>query len=106
MRQPGFMVYAEDWAGVLEDYDAEEIGSLFVALLKYFRDGETTAFEDRGMRQFFRQASRFIELDRMKYDEKCATNAYNRYKRTCKENEMTPLSREQWFTTVYDRKPP
>ena len=106
MAQPGFMIYAGDWAGLLEDYDTEEIGQLFTALLRYFCNGDITDFDDRGMRQFFRQAVKFIDLDRAKYDAKCETNAYNRYRRTCKEHHEPALSRERWLTTFYDRKPP
>ena len=106
MAQPGFMVFTADWAGLLEDYDSEEIGELFKAVLRYFDTGELTDFDDRGMRQFFRQVTKSIDLDRERYDAKCAQNAYNRYRRTCKERKEKPLDMEQWFTIVYSRKPP
>lgn len=106
MAQPGFMVYADDWSGLIEDYDREEIGTLFVAILRYFTTGEITEFCDRGMKQFFRQAARQIAFDRAKYYTKCAQNAYNRYRRTAKERKEKPLDMEAWLTTVYDSKPP
>ena len=106
MPQPGFMIYADDWSGILEDYDVEEVGALFSAILRFFNTGETTDFDDRGMRQFYRQQLKTLDLDRAKYMDKCRTNAYNRYRRTCKEKKEKPLSFDEWVTNLYDRKPP
>lgn len=104
MNSPkGFMIYTEDWAGFTEDFTDEEIGAIFKALLIYFSSGEYTEFEDRGMKLFYKNAIRVIELDRGRYEEKCARNAYNVYRRWCKEKNETPLDYEEWYTTVYDR---
>ena len=34
MKQPGFMIYAEDWACYTEDYSDEELGEMIDDILK------------------------------------------------------------------------
>ena len=104
--QPGFLIYADDWLVYAEEYSAEEIGKMVKALLSYFCTGEHTEFADRGMRQFFRQATKAIDLDRARYEKKCLQNAYNRYKGICKQRNENPLSFEEWLTTVDERHEP
>ena len=107
MNSPkGFMIYSDDWAGFIEDFTDEEMGAIFKALLIYFSSGEYTEFEDRGMKLFYKNAIRSIELDRGRYEEKCSRNAYNIYRRWCKERNEAPLEYEEWYTTVYDRTRP
>ena len=105
MKQPGFMIYAEDWAAYTEDFNDEELGRMLRALLAYFDTQEQPCFSDRGMRQFFRLASRGIDLDIKRYNERCRQNAYNRYKGACKQQHEKPMSYEEWLTNVDDRGP-
>lgn len=103
MKQPGFMIYADDWELYAGDYSDEEIGQMLKALLLYFTRRKKTEFSDRGMRQFFRQAAKAIDLDAKRYTDKCFQNAYNRYKGICKQRDEKPLPFEEWLTTVDDR---
>lgn len=96
MKQPGFMIYAEDWDVYTEDYSDEEIGAMLRALLSYFARSEETSFTDRGMRQFYKLATKSIDLDVMRYQDKCQKNAYKRYQGLCKERHVKPLSFEIW----------
>lgn len=95
-ERPGFMIYAEDWCAYSEEYTTEEIGQMIKALLAYFQTGEHTEFTDRGMRQFYRQATKAIDIDGQRYLKKCADNAYHRYIGICKRKGIEPLSREDW----------
>ena len=104
MKQPGFMIYAEDWACYTEDYSDEELGRMLRALLGYFDAQEQPTFDDRGMRQFFKLASKSIDLDRMRYEKKCRLNAYIRYKGLCKQERKKPLSFEEWEAAVESRR--
>ena len=104
--QPGFMIYADDWLNYAEEYSAEEIGEMLKALLAYFTTGENAAFTDRGMRQFYRQTKKSIDFDRIRYDNKCLQNAYNRYRGTCKKKGIEPLVYEDWLSTVNDGQQP
>lgn len=108
MMQPGFMIYADDWSNYLSDYSTEEVGEMLKALLGYFLTGEVTEFEDRGMRQFFRQAAKAIDFDRRRYDKKCLQNAYNRFRGEWKKKnkDVEPPSFEEWKTTVDERQRP
>jgi hypothetical protein len=106
MKQPGFMIYAEEWSTYAEDFSDEELGRMLRALLSYFSTQEQTDFADRGMRQFFRQAAKSIDLDAERYALKCRQNAYNRYKGSCRQQNKTPLDFEQWLTSVDDRQGP
>ena len=106
MKQPGFMIYDEEWSTYAEDFSDEELGRMLRALLSYFSTQEQTDFADRGMRQFFRQAAKSIDLDAERYALKCRQNAYNRYKGTCRQQNKTPLDFEQWLTNVDDRQGP
>lgn len=100
MKQPGFMIYAEDWAAYTEDYNDEELGRMLRALLGYFDAQEQPTFDDRGMRQFFKLAAKGIDLDRKRYEDKCRQNAYNRYKGTCRMQHEKPLSFEAWLAAA------
>lgn len=110
-RQPGFMLYADDWQEYSADYDASEIGEMVKALLNVFLTGEATEFDDRGMRQFYRQAMKAMEADRKSYVRKCVENTYNRYK-GIKGKEALPFEAwldeeyKQRLTTVDDRQEP
>ncbi len=104
MAQSGFVLYVNDWIDWTADYSDEETGIMLKALLKFFTTGEITTFDDRGMRQFFRQGIKAIELDRKSYDDKCLHNAHNRYKGECKKNGIEPLEFEEWLTTVDNRQ--
>lgn len=106
MEQPGFMIYAEDWLVYAEEYNTEEIGTMVKALLAYFSTGEHTDFSDRGMRQFYRQATKAIDLDRKHYEDKCLHNAHNRYKGLCKKKGLEPLDFEEWLTMEDDCQRP
>ena len=106
MKQPGFMIYVDDWELYAGDYSDEEIGQMLRALLTYFTKRERTEFSDRGMRQFFRQTAKAIDLDAKRYADKCFQNAYNRYRGTCKQRDEKPLSFEEWLTTVDERHQP
>ena len=104
MKQPGFMIYAEDWAAYTEDYNDEELGRMLRALLLYFDTQEQPGFSDRGMRQFFKLASKSIDLDVRRYTNKCQQNAYNRYKGICKKRSEKPLSFEEWVMAFDERQ--
>jgi len=103
MKQPGFMIYAEDWACYTEDYSDEELGRMLRALLGYFDTQEQPTFSDRGMRQFFKLASKGIDLDRKRYEDKCMHNAYIRYKGICRQQHEKALSFEEWAEEVEHR---
>ena len=104
MKQPGFMIYAEDWACYTEDYSDEELGRMLRALLGYFDTQEQPSFDDRGMRQFFKLASKSIDLDRMRYEKKCRLNAYARYKGLCRQEHIKPPSFEEWEASIESRR--
>ena len=104
MKQPGFMIYAEDWACYTEDYSDEELGRMLRALLGYFDTQEQPTFSDRGMRQFFKLASKGIDLDRKRYEDKCMHNAYIRYKGICRQQHEKALSFEEWAEEVEHRR--
>lgn len=106
MKQPGFMIYAEDWEVYTEDYSDEELGQMLRAMLLYFSKGEETAFSDRSMRQFFRQTTRSIDADAKHYEDKCRKNAYNRYKGLCRQMKVKALPFDRWVTEVDDRQQP
>ena len=105
MAQPGFMIYYDDWREFAEDYSDEELGQILRALFSYFDAHEETAFSDRGMRQFFRQATRSMDRNTERYADRCRKNAYNRYLGKCKQENTEPLSFEAWSTGVDDRRP-
>ena len=91
---PGFMMYIDDWMSFAEDYTNEEIGAMVRAVLEYFKFGVFTDFDDRGMRQFYRQEMKSVDLDKARYEKKCLDNGYNAYKAHCKG---TPLSKDEWI---------
>ena len=75
-RAPGFMIYAEQWAVLYEDYNATEIGKLLQAAISYFQTGQDTEFADRGMRAAFRGIRTNIDLDGLRYNRKINQSKY------------------------------
>ena len=96
----GMVVYPNDWAGFVQDYEREEIGAMVIACLTYFCQGEVTEFEDRGMRQFFRQCVKSIDLGLEQHLKKCWRNAYNNYQGQCKDAGIEPIPFEKWKDTM------
>lgn len=95
-KRPGTMLYIDAWRDCVEDYSPQEIGLLLIAGIHYYETGEYTDFEDRGMRQFFKQFAKSIDQDRIHYEEICFKNAHNKYKSDCEKRGEVPLSFEDW----------
>ena len=74
-KRPGMMVYF-DILDDFEDYTTDEIGQLFIAMLKYGKDGTFTDFQDRGMKSVWHSLVRTIDRDQLNYDEKVLKTKY------------------------------
>lgn len=94
-KRPGIMVYF-DMLDALEEYEAEERGLLFTAMLRYGLYGEIPEFEDRGMRTIWKSAQQKIDLDGVRYENTCNGRRYSAYHREAKKRGEEPLSREAW----------
>lgn len=79
-ERPGIMVYF-DLLPQLEEYSPEEVGELFLAMLRFGLDGSIPIFEDRGMRIIWREIQSKIERDNAKYQQRVIDGAYGAYKR-------------------------
>ena len=88
-ERPGFVLLHTDIADLREDYTAEEIGRLVLALYAVSVGEEPERFEDRGLRGKFREMSRKIQKADETYRRKCAVN---------KENASM-----RWHATASDR---
>lgn len=94
-KRPGIMVYFE-LLDALEDYNAEEAGQLFLAMLRYGQYGELPEFADRGMRTLWMSTKRKIDMDKRSYEQACCNRRYSTYVREAKKRGETILDRDEW----------
>ena len=94
-KRPGIMVYFE-LLDALEDYNAEEAGQLFLAMLRYGQYGELPEFADRGMRTLWMSTKRKIDMDNRSYEQACCNRRYSTYVREAKKRGETILDRDEW----------
>ena len=94
------MVYF-DLLPQLEEYSAEEIGQLFLAMLEFGAFGAVPAFDDRGMRIIWREIQGKIERDNGKYQQRILDGAYGAYKREAQRNQQEAMSKDEWTKQIW-----
>lgn len=100
-ERPGIMVYF-DLLPQLEEYSPEEVGGLFLAMLRFGLYGEIPIFEDRGMRIIWREIQYKIERDNAKYQQRVIDGAYGAYKRDLDKNGGgSPLPKDRWMAQIW-----
>lgn len=100
-ERPGIIVYF-DLLPQLEEYSPEEVGELFLAMLRFGLDGSIPIFEDRGMRIIWRELQSKIERDNAKYQQRVINGAYGAYTRDLKkENGGTPMPKDLWTAQIW-----
>ncbi len=85
----------------LEEYSADEIGRLFVAMLEFGAFGTVPMFDDRGMRIIWREVQGKIERDNGKYQQRILDGAYGAYKRETEKKGQEPLSKDDWTKRIW-----
>ena len=98
--RPGMMFYF-DVLDDLSEYTTDEIGQLFLAVMHYGSTGETTVFQDRGMKTLFNSMIRLADRDQSKYDLKVLKSKHSRYTGIQKKAGKTPLEFDEWYETIY-----
>ena len=94
------MVYF-DLLPQLEEYSAEEIGQLFLAMLEFGAFGAVPMFDDRGMRIIWREIQGKIERDNGKYQQRILDGAYGAYKRETEKKGQELLSKDDWTKQIW-----
>lgn len=95
----GMKFYFDDIASI-EQLEYAEVGEFFLGCMRYGATGEIPKFKGAA-RIIWPLIKTKIDRDHKKYDDTCQTNAYNRYKGVCAYKGETPLSQEEWETTIY-----
>ncbi len=74
-----FVVYF-DYLDYLLDFEPEEIGNIFLALLEYGRDGTTITAQNfkGGQKMFFKMVQKQMDIDYEKWLKRCYINQKNR----------------------------
>ena len=94
------MVYF-DLLPQLEEYSPEEVGELFLAMLRFGLDGSIPIFEDRGMRIIWREIQSKIERDNAKYQQRIIDGAYGAYKRELEKKGGSPMPKDLWTAQIW-----
>lgn len=94
--RPGTMLYFDVFED-LEDYNDEEVGQLFRALLHYGLTGEIPSFADRGMKTMWRKLQSKMDRDAVAYDAAVTQRQYAAYCKKTKKAGDEPLSYEDWL---------
>lgn len=92
---PGIKFYFDDIPSI--EMLGDEIGEFFLGCMKYGQTGEEPMFSGAS-RILWPMMKSKIDRDRKKYEDTCKTNAYNRYKGSCK-GEL--LSQDEWEEQIY-----
>lgn len=89
------MVYF-DLFDSLKEYNHQEIGELFLAMLEYAMTGVLPDFNDRGMRTLWKSIQPKIDRDNERYQKTVEARQYAAYCRECKKMGTDALSQEEW----------
>lgn len=70
----------DDLDDLADECGHEAVGTLFMAIMHYSRDNDIPTFSqgELGIKFLFSRVKRAIDLDRVKYEERCIRNANNR----------------------------
>ncbi len=85
MNKKSFLVYF-DWEEPFSQLSKEELGELFMAMMKYARNQEEPQIESLSSKIIFSFVKNALDRDRAAYKEKCKKNSENRQKGS-KKNE-------------------
>lgn len=90
-----------------EEFSAEEIGLLTLAMCDYYASKAEPKFKDRAMRTEWKRIKQRMDLDEDAYQEKCRTNKENGSKggRPRKEEKTERFSEETEKTERFSEKP-
>ena len=95
-----FPVYFQDWKAIRNAVSPEQGWKLFNACLNYAELGEPLKEKDPVIIAFFQLLSGGIDRSIAKSEEKAQKSRYARYCGLKKESGESPLSFEEWVTTV------
>lgn len=96
--RPGIMFYF-DIVDDLEDYSIEEIGELFLAMMKYGKTGEIAEFSDRGMRTMWKAMMKYVDRDQERFDDRIMQKKYAGFRSAAKRKgipEAELPSYDEW----------
>jgi len=99
-KKPGVMIYHDDFISYTEVLSLEQMGKLFVAILKFSAFDEIPDFEDdRELKIIWIGVMKGIERDAKRYVENCKNKKYAAYCRECDKNGVPRMTKEQWKKT-------
>lgn len=86
MNKKSFLVYF-DWEEPFSQLSNEELGELFMAMIKYARTQEEPEIERLSSKIIFSFIKTALDRDRAAYKEKCKQNSENRKKAKQENNK-------------------
>lgn len=100
-ERPGIMVYFDDVLPSLECLSVGDVGRLFIAMLRYGRDGMSPDFGDSaGLSIAWNFIRPKIDRDKANYDKSVLKSRYGAYKRDAGKRGEVPLDFDEWCQTV------
>ena len=88
-ERPGLMCFYEDWEGVVAECEPEEIGELFIAIMKYSQHGDFTEFKDRSMRLKFSELRKSSDRTARAYRAKTLRGSWLAWQRRNKDVKIS-----------------
>lgn len=99
-ERPGIMVYFDDVLPSLQCLTVEDAGRLFIAMLRYGRDGTAPDFGDSaGLNIAWNFIRPKIDRDNASYDRAVLKSRYGVYKREAGKRGEDPLGFDGWCQT-------
>lgn len=86
MNKKSFLVYF-DWEEPFSELSKEQLGELFMYMIKYAKTAEEPQIDNPAVRIIFSFVKNAIDRDRAAYEERCQKNAENRQKGINKKKE-------------------
>lgn len=109
-NRPGFMLYFDALAPILNELSNEDLGELLRAVYRYALDGEARA--PRGVAGFaFQMLKPRLDRDAQRYKDRSLSGQFAAYIRFAREKGLPELSFEEWVAqrahaTACDRMRP
>ena len=94
-KRPGIMFYF-DILSQFEELSVDEIGEIFLAMLKYGDTGELPEFQDRALRIVWADMQKYVDRDKIAYDKYIEQKQHAVYSREEKKKGLIPLKIDEW----------
>lgn len=97
-EKPGVMIYHDAIQPFIDEFNDEELGKFFRAIVTYSVSEVVPNFEEKTLVLAWKCIQPRIDRDNSAYERRCIESAYATYCRECKKNGCAPLEKKRWLS--------